>query len=277
MIWLIKLFPIKLLSTITGFLADVKFPRWLLNSLFRCFIRLFSINTDETKLPIADYKNFNAIFTRELKEGSRPIDPNPNAITSPVDGRVVEHGNIEGLNALQVKGVPYSVDKLIRHSEFSQRFVDGAFITLYLSPRDYHRIHTHCRGKAVGVEYNRGALFPVNNLGLYHIQNLFTINERLTTFFDTPFGFTAMVKVGATNVGRIKTIYPLPWSKTELMQKHLFSPLNSLAYDKGDEIARFELGSTVILLFEKNSIQFLKTIQPDQFFQMGQAIAMGIV
>ncbi|MDH4127592.1 MAG: archaetidylserine decarboxylase [Spirochaetota bacterium] len=273
MILLFKILPIRFISKVTGILADLNLPKCLIKPLLSLYVKFFKVNIDEMIHPISHYSTFNDFFTRSINLSSRPISPDPNIIISPVDGTVVEYGNIINDKALQVKGVAYSIFELIINNDYSKRFLNGHFITIYLSPKDYHRIHIPYDGKSIAVEYNRGKLYPVNNIGLYKIKNLFVVNERLTTFFNTSFGLTALVKVGATNVGRIKTVYPLPWTKPEMKKKSLFSKLNNLSYKRGDELARFELGSTIILLFEKDKIDFLETLKSGDSLKMGQSIA----
>jgi len=273
MIILLKLLPKKLISWITGILADIKFPKWFLKGFFRLYIKIFQVNMDEALYPVSHYRTINDFFTRPIKPDCRPIDGDADTITSPVDGRIIEYGDIKDDLALQIKGLPYSIKKLVKHQEYSECFLNGSFITLYLSPKDYHRIHVPFDGKAIAMEYNRGALFPVNDLGLHRIRNLFAINERLTTFFETPFGLSAVVKVAATNVGRIKTKYPLSFTKSDMKRKSLFSSLESISYKKGDELARFEMGSTVILLFKKGSITFLDNLKAGDFLKMGETLA----
>ena len=273
MIILLKLLPKRLISRFSGFLCDLKVPGWLLGKIMKGFVKAFKVNMEEAEYPLSHYKTFNQFFTRPIKPTTRPVDADPKSVVSPVDAKIIELGDIKEYDALQIKGLPYSVEKLITEKEFSKQFYNGHFITLYLSPRDYHRIHTPFDGKGVAVEYNRGALFPVNELGLHRIQNLFAINERLTTFFETSFGKCALVKVGATNVGRILTTYDQPWNKKDMKQKHLFHKMDDLHFKKGDELARFELGSTVILLFSEGSITFKEHLKSGLSLKMGEVLA----
>ncbi|GMT48520.1 MAG: hypothetical protein IEMM0008_0059 [bacterium] len=274
MLILLKLLPKRFIGSITGFLTDFPFPKWFLMGFLKMFVKVLKVNMEEAVYHLSHYRTVNEFFTRPIKQGQRPINGDPNTIVSPVDGRIIEKGDIVDDKALQIKGVPYSITKLIKHEDFSSKFLNGHFITLYLSPKDYHRIHVPYNGTGIAAEYNRGALFPVNNLGLHNIQNLFAINERLTTFFETSFGLSAIVKVAAMNVGRIKTTYEQPWTHKEMKQKKsIFSSLDHISYVKGDEFARFELGSTVILLFEKDAITFLKELGSGRFLKMGETFA----
>ncbi len=274
MLILLKILPKRLMSAITGFLTNVPFPKWFLKGFLKMFVKVLKVNMEEAVYPISHYRTVNDFFTRPIKQSQRPIDSNPDTIVSPVDGRVIEKGDIVNDKALQIKGMPYSITELIKHEDFSRKFLNGHFITLYLSPKDYHRIHLPYNGTGIATEYNRGALFPVNNLGLHNIQNLFAINERLTTFFETSFGLGALVKVAAVNVGKIKTTYQQPWTHKEMKQKRsIFASLDSIFYAKGDELARFEMGSTVILLFEKDSITFVDGLGSGRFLKMGETFA----
>ncbi len=274
MLFLLKILPKRFIGHITGCLTDFPFPKWFLKGFLKVFVKVLKVNMEEAVYPITHYRTVNEFFTRPIRESERPIDSDPNTIISPVDGRVIEKGDIIDDQALQIKGVPYSITKLIKHEDFSSKFLNGHFITLYLSPKDYHRIHVPYDGTGIATEYNRGALFPVNNLGLHNIQNLFAINERLTTFFETSFGLSALVKVAAVNVGRIKTTYEQPWTHKEMKKrKSIFASLDRISYAKGDELARFELGSTVILLFEKDTITFAKDLGSGRFLKMGETFA----
>ncbi len=272
MIILFKILPIKLISRFTGYLADRKLPKWFLNWFLKFYIKFFQVNMEEAQYPLPHYSSVNDFFTRPIKKDYRPIHSDPEIIVSPVDGVIVEYGDIIDDQALQIKGLSYSIRELIQNKDLQEKFINGQFITLYLSPKDYHRIHTALDGTVIASEYNRGKLFPVNDIGLHKVKNLFTVNERLTTFFQTQIGHHALVKVGATNVGRIKTCYDIPWTKQDMKNKSLFKTINNISYKKGDELARFEMGSTVVLLFEGRKITF-QNIQSNQKLLMGQPFA----
>ncbi len=265
--------PQKLISKLGGFLSDIPLPKWFLLRSIRFFVKKYGVNTEEPLHPLSHYRTFNDFFTRTLKPSCRPIDSNANSIVSPVDGKIIEYGNVVEGKALQIKGISYSVNELMIHPQYNKRFTDGHFITLYLSPKDYHRIHCPYDARAIAVEYNKGKLFPVNELGLHHIKQLFTVNERLTTYFETSFGIAAMVKVGAFNVGRIKTNYPLPWSARDMKKGSLTEQLENFSFNKGKDFARFELGSTVILFFEKDRIAFNPGLKSGALLKVGEVLA----
>ena len=274
MTFILKLLPKRCMSIFVGWIADLRLAKFILRPFLRFYIRLFKVNMDEAIYPLEHYNSVNEFFIRPIKPETRPVSQETDIIVAPVDAVVIEFGKIEDDKALQIKGHPYSIKKLIQNQDLAHRFINGSFVTHYLSPKDYHRIHTPYSGQAIASEYNRGALYPVNDMGLNNIPNLFAINERLTTFLQTEAGLIAMVKVAALNVGRIKTEYPEPFSKVQMKSKlPQHKELSGLSYKKAQEIARFEMGSTVILLFESGRISFLDHIKPGDFLKMGEALA----
>ncbi len=248
---LLRLLPKNLLSRLAGFLADLHLPSPVLSSLIRLYAQIYKIQLDELKLPVSRMKTFNDFFTRELKTGLRPIDQNPANIVSPVDGKIAEFGKIEQGLLIQAKGVLFSLADLVGEKDAAQ-FDQGYFVTIYLSPADYHRIHTPIAGEVGRFSYFSGNLWPVNSFGVQHIGGLFALNERIVTSIKGERGTVNLVKVGATIVGRISLDYTNRCTnKGEATQINL--PLiPPKKYQKGDEIGRFQLGSTAILLFEKN-------------------------
>ena len=267
----LKLLPKNLFSKVMGKLAEARLPSPLLQSFLKLYCTYYAVNLQEmANTSLKQFNTFNEFFTRQLDPQKRPIDDDPESVISPVDGKIAEFGEIKNGLLLQTKGVLYSISDLVG-KKMARIFKDGYFITLYLSPSDYHRIHTPVSGTINDFSYFSGNLWPVNDLGVSLIGGLFSLNERIVTSIKSECGTVAVVKVGATVVGKIKLNYSdLSSNKGEKNQLHLpVFPIKS--YQKGDEIGRFQLGSTVILLFEKDRFKPLQLLQ-DQSIKMGQAL-----
>ncbi len=267
----LRLLPKNLVSKLLGKLADLQLPSPLLVSFIQLYSRIYAVNLNEIKAPsLEKFKTFNDFFTRQLNPKSRPIDNDPDSVISPVDGSVAEFGDIANGLMIQTKGVYYSLTDLVgpKHAKL---FKDGFFITLYLSPSDYHRIHAPISGRVTEFSYFSGNLWPVNDFGVKHIGGLFSINERIVTALEGKSSSVGMVKVGATVVGKIKVEYSdLTSNSGEKTQLYL-PVFPARLYEKGDEVGRFQLGSTVILLFEKD--RFKPTdLRKGKAVKMGQAI-----
>jgi phosphatidylserine decarboxylase len=256
--------------------------RWARSPLSRyaipLFIRRFRVDLEEVEKPWQDYPNLLEFFIRRLKPNARPVDPSPNTGVSPVDGVISQFGEITEGALIQTKGVTYRlVDLLGGDSEQAARYDGGMFVTIYLSPRDYHRIHAPAAGEVTNVSYIPGQLFPVNTFGVRAIRRLFVRNERLITFLRTSLGTIAVVKVGATNVGSIRLSFDpkVATRSTErrFMQKTYEPPIR---LSKGQEMGRFEFGSTVILLFEPGRVEWTSDWVTGTALKMGQPIVRGI-
>lgn len=220
------------------------------------FVRIYNIDVAEAERPLEDYPHINAFFTRRLKQGVRPIFPDPHVAVSPVDAMITSLGTISADRVMWVKGKPYSLEEMLQDEEKVARFENGSFIVLYLSPRDYHRIHAPVSGRILGTAHHKGTVYPVNPTGLSLIDGVLAKNERLITYLDTGVTQVAVVKVGAMNVASIS------WSDR----------LRSPEVNKGDELAYFEFGSTVILLFEPGSFTFWEGLKEGDTVKMGQPI-----
>lgn len=270
------LVPQHLLSRAVGYLAECNQP-WLKNWLIKSFIKHFNVDMSEAEDPsIHAYKNFNSFFTRALKPGIRPIDEGTASITSPADGEISEMGKIEYGRILQAKGRGYGLTNLLGGSqERSKPFIDGSFCTIYLSPKDYHRVHMPCAGQLVDAIYIPGDLYSVNQTTADSVDNLFARNERLVCMFDTDQGPMAMVLVGAMIVAGIETswsgqVAPLTKAPLRIFQNQADQ---SLTLQRGDEMGRFKLGSTVILLFPPNTIDWREKLSAGSSVKMGEMIA----
>lgn len=251
-----------------GFLAGVRWPKPILKVWIGLFRAAYKI--DFREVAARDYHNFNEFFTRELRPECRPIEPHPASVACPVDGVVGCFGTIDEGTLFQAKGIPYSLKNLVVDDPYVEIFQKGSYITLYLSPRHYHRIHAPISGAIEELFYIPGHLFPVNSFAIENIPGIFTLNERLLTLLSHPTGGkVGVVKVGATVVGKIKVVYDTVESNTS--KKTISKQYENLSIQKGAELGRFELGSTVILLFSQK-ISF-RNLQPRQEVLFGQAIA----
>jgi len=270
------LLPHHALSRLVALLANSHWPL-LKNPFIFLFMRHFKVNLSEAI--IQDYRqfdNFNAFFTRQLLDDARPIQGDDSVIVSPADGAVSQLGAIQDHLIFQAKGINYSaVDLLGGNQQDAESFRNGRFITIYLSPRDYHRIHMPIAGTLKKTVYVPGRLFSVNQRTTDRVSGLFTRNERLVCLFDTPAGPMALILVGAMIVAGIETVWAgqvCPNRHGELSTDYSGqSPTIELG--KGAEMGRFKLGSTVILLFGPDAVSLEKEIQADNSIRLGEAIA----
>jgi phosphatidylserine decarboxylase len=247
---------------------------WFKNALIRGFLRLFDVDmqdamqTDPLKFP-----TFNEFFTRALKPGTRPLAPDADAIACPVDGAVSECGAIEGESLLQAKGRRYTLTDLLAGQPWARRFEGGSFATIYLAPFNYHRIHMPLQGRLEETWYVPGRLFSVNTLTARFVPRLFARNERVVTLFETPAGAFALVMVGALNVGSMATVWAgdiAPAARRVVTRL----PPASVTLDKGAELGRFNMGSTVILLFEPARAQWRAGLQAGVAVRLGETIGL---
>lgn len=270
---LISVLPQNLISKVFGWFSLIPFPGPIRRPLIRAFAAAYKINLEEAEKPLEEYPSLNAFFIRHLKEGVRPIDADPRSIVSPVDARASRFGNItEGL-LIQTKGIVYTLKDLLGSAERAEPYLEGKYMVLYLSPQDYHRMHTPVECKVNGFNYAPGKLFPVNDIAVEGLHGLFPKNERLTSFLVSPRGRIAMIKVGATNVGKIRVTYD------SIRTNRFFRKKRDVNYDppremaKGAEIGRFEMGSTVILLFERDTVEFAERMYEGIKVRLGEPIA----
>ena len=248
--------PQHLLSRCTGWLAELRQPVWLKNWAIGLFVRHFKVDMSEAVEPdYQRYGNFNEFFTRALVEGARPIAQAD--IVCPADGAVSQLGEIrEGL-CFQAKGKYFSTEELLGGDDArASLFAGGQFATIYLSPRDYHRVHMPLAGRLSATSYIPGKLFSVNGVTAENVDRLFARNERLVCHFDTEAGPMAMILVGAMVVAGIETVWSgqvAPPPKRPLVTDFADLPA-PVELAKGQEMGRFKLGSTVILLFPKDTM-----------------------
>jgi len=270
--------PKHTISILAGKLAEVK-SSWLKNLFIKQFAKAYKIDMSNAVEPeLSNYACFNDFFTRAIHLDSRPIDPDKNSFCSPVDGAMSQFGAIETGRIIQAKNHHYSALELLGgDSKQAEIFEEGEFCTIYLAPKDYHRIHMPCDGELISMAHVPGQLFSVNPLTAQNVPKLFARNERVVSIFETPFGKMALVAVGATIVGSIETTWAgnitPPTRKTV---KHWDYDDQEIKLKKGEEMGRFKLGSTVILLMENRNWQWHQSIQLEGDLVLGQKLVSDI-
>ena len=270
------------LSRLVGKFAAAE-AGWLTTRAIRSFIKAYDINMSEAKLKNAeDFKTFNDFFTRELDDGARTIDSNDLALCYPVDGAISQQGDIVDGQLIQAKGFNYSLTSLLGgDSATAAPFQDGKFSCIYLAPKDYHRIHMPMSGTLREMIYVPGELFSVNPLTANNVPGLFARNERVVTIFDTEHGQLAMVLVGATIVASIETTWAgtitPPAGKDIFKWTYPADGVDAIRLNKGDEMGRFKLGSTVVATFSPNMINFNEAAGPETVTRLGEHYADIIV
>lgn len=276
--WLQYPLPHHLLSRLARWLMRNQ-TLWLKDNLIRWFVRRHGIRLEEARYTrIAAYPHFEAFFTRALRPEARPVTRDPGAVASPVDGTMSQCGTVERSRLLQAKGRTYSLAELLGGSpQRAEPFQGGEFCTTYLSPRDYHRVHMPLDGTLREMVHIPGRLFSVNPATVRHVPRVFARNERLVCRFDTEAGPMAVVLVGALVVGGIETtwagtITPPSASRT-LAWRYPASGEEAVHLGRGDELGRFTLGSTVILLFGPDRVRWEPVTAPGTRVLMGERIA----
>lgn len=264
--------PHHLLSRLVGMLAACE-VRWLKNPAIRWFIRRYGVNMNEaTRQQPEDFRSFNDFFTRELREDARPVSSESGAVVSPADGVISAIGDIRQGRLIQAKGRDFSLQDLLGgNATLAGEFQDGSFATVYLSPKDYHRVHMPAAGALRQMVYVPGRLFSVNQLTSESIPDLFARNERAVCVFDTDQGPMAVIMVGAMIVAAIDTV----WAGQVAPARGGINRQDyggNLALEKGEEMGRFRLGSTAIILFGPGMNHWLPELQTGSAVQMGQQI-----
>jgi len=267
-----KILPKKLLTEIAGLLAECRW-RPFKNLLIRVFCRYYRVDLSHAQIKDAsEYASFNDFFTRALEPEARPINGALNSMVSPADGTVSAFGNLQSSSLLQAKGILYQASELLVDDMLATKLEAGCFITIYLSPKDYHRVHVPLAGKLMSVTYIPGRLFSVNDETARTVDGLFSLNERIVAQFQTPNFTYALVMVGAMIVGGMETT-----ATGRIRRKRQLVELNERAgkqYDKGEEFGRFHLGSTVILVLPKVAdISFAEELIEGSAVSMGEILA----
>ncbi len=267
------LLPKQLLTTLAGRFASAKAGA-VTTAVIRWFVARYGVAMHEAAEPeIARYTTFNEFFTRPLRRDARPLADAP--LVCPVDGAVSQCGAVNGDRIFQAKGHHYTTTALVGgDAELSRQFVDGQFATIYLSPRDYHRIHMPCAGQLTRMVYVPGDLFSVNPLTAAHVPGLFARNERVVCVFDGVNGPFVMVLVGATIVGSMATVWHgvVNPPRARAVREWRYEP-GAVTLKRGDEMGRFLLGSTVVLLFPAGNPPLSATWGPLHPVRMGEAMA----
>jgi phosphatidylserine decarboxylase len=270
------LFPKQALTAFAGFVAS-KERGWVTTEIIRRFVAKYQVNMGEALDPdIASYKTFNDFFTRALRPGARPIAAAD--LVSPVDGAISQFGRIEQDQIFQAKGHRYSTTAMVGgDATLAAGYANGSFATLYLSPRDYHRIHMPCDGRLTRMIYVPGDLFSVNPVTARGVPGLFARNERTVCVFESARGPFVLILVGATIVGSMATVWHgvvnPPRGKDVREWTYTDEPTSAVYLRQGDEMGRFLLGSTVVMLFPKGPLQFNPAWTPAREIRLGEAMA----
>ncbi|TYA29739.1 phosphatidylserine decarboxylase [Aggregatibacter actinomycetemcomitans] len=264
------------LTQLAGWFAKQKWGA-VTHFVIKLFAKKYNVDMSEAKKEnFSDYENFNQFFIRELKDGARKINENPTALCLPADGRVSQIGHIDDELLLQAKGHFFSLsDLLAGDEELVNTFKNGEFATIYLSPRDYHRVHMPCDATLRKMIYVPGALFSVNPFLAEHVSNLFARNERVICLFDTEFGPMVQILVGATITASMSTVWAgvINPPRADEVKVWTYQEENAVKLTKGQEMGAFQLGSTVINLFPANRVTLTEHLQVDEPVRVGEILA----
>jgi phosphatidylserine decarboxylase len=270
----LRLLPRKRLSRAIGRVAARPTSPSLLARAIDLYVRAYDVDLSECEVPSGGFRTFNEFFTRPLREGARPLDADPSAILSPADGRVEDAGPIDARGTFLIKGRPYSLEELLGGADEAARLAGGQFVVVYLSPRDYHRVHAPVTGEITRARHLGGTLFPVNRIGVEHVPKLFAKNERVVVVQSSPaFGDVVTVLVGALVVGGIGLAFDrgLVTRRGRAGGETRYrAPRPTVA--RGGELGWFELGSTAIVLVPAAARAEL-AVAPGAPIRMGRAIA----
>ena len=264
------------LTQLAGWFAQQKWGA-VTHFVIKAFAKKYNVDMSEAnKENFSDYESFNQFFIRELKDDARKINENPTALCLPADGRVSQIGHIDDERLLQAKGHFFSLsDLLAGDEELVNTFKNGEFATIYLSPRDYHRVHMPCDATLRKMIYVPGDLFSVNPFLAEHVPNLFARNERVICVFDTAFGPMVQILVGATITASMSTVWAgvINPPRTGEIKVWTYQEDNAIKLTKGQEMGAFQLGSTVINLFPANSVTLAEHLEVDVPVRMGEILA----
>lgn len=264
------------LTQLAGWFAQQKWGA-VTHFVIKVFAKKYNVDMSEAKKEnFSDYESFNQFFIRELKDNARKINENPTALCLPADGRVSQIGHIDDDRLLQAKGHFFSLsDLLAGDEELVNTFKNGEFATIYLSPRDYHRVHMPCDATLRKMIYVPGDLFSVNPFLAEHVPNLFARNERVICVFDTAFGPMVQILVGATITASMSTVWAgvINPPRTGEVKVWTYQGDSAIKLTKGQEMGAFQLGSTVINLFPANSVTLAEHLEVDVPVRMGEILA----
>lgn len=270
-----RFFPQRALSDFAGLCANCRLP-WIKNRLIQYFVWKYPVNlTEAQETNPYQYATFNDFFTRRLQSTARPISSGIHDLVSPADGCISQLGNIDHEKIFQAKGHHFTVQELLGGDQkLSAPFMNGSFLTAYLAPKDYHRVHMPLDGHLSHMIYVPGRLFSVNFKTAETIPNLFARNERVIAFFNTSIGRVAIVLVGAMIVGSIETVWAGTITPPRRQSIQTWDYQNPIFLKRGAEMGCFKLGSTVILLFEPNTVAWDQGLATAHPIQVGQRLGM---
>ena len=264
------------LTQLAGWFAQQKWGA-VTHFVIKAFAKKYNVDMSEAKKEnFSDYESFNQFFIRELKDDARKINENPTALCLPADGRVSQIGHIDDERLLHAKGHFFSLsDLLAGDEELVNTFKNGEFATIYLSPRDYHRVHMPYDATLRKMIYVPGDLFSVNPFLAEHVPNLFARNERVICVFDTAFGPMVQILVGATITASMSTVWAgvINPPRTGEVKVWTYQGDSAIKLTKGQEMGAFQLGSTVINLFPANSVTLAEHLEVDVPVRMGEILA----
>lgn len=269
--WIVKLLPRKRISKFVGKWAFKKFPKSLQVQINLAYAKWFQINLNETEFPYYDYNSLGDFFIRRLKPSARPLAPE--MLVHPADSQIVQHGRINNQTLVQAKGRDYSLDKFIQIPDAREKYNGGYFVTYYLSPKDYHRVHSPVSGFITQIQYCTGDLWPVNHWALAVIPELYSENERIYVEIATENGPVGVVFVGATNVGSIVLNFDRKIFTNWKLKTHRKVYEQPIDIQKGAELGMFKMGSTVVVIYNKELIDgFKDRLSIKEFVKVGQSL-----
>ena len=271
----VRVLPRKRLSRALGTVASTRAPQPILDGAIAAFVRAYGVDLTEVDVPPEGFRSFDEFFTRKLRSGARVVDPDPRALISPADGRLDDLGEITAHGQLRVKGRLYTAADLLGDREAAVMYEGGRYFVVYLSPRDYHRVHAPTCGDVQCVRYVPGTLFPVNRIGTDHLSQVFARNERLAIVQESAVhGTVTTIMVGAIGVGRIELSFDdLQTNRGDApgLRKYADVPI---ALDRGDELGVFHMGSTAIVMTPR-ACRLDLDAQASTPIRMGERMAVG--
>lgn len=270
----LRVLPRKRLSRMLGRLADVPAPQPVLDQMMRAYVRAYQVDMSEYVVPEAGFRTFDEFFTRRLRPGARTVDPDPAVLVSPADGRLEDTGPIDLGATCRVKGRLYEIGELLGETLDAARFDGGTYWIIYLSPRDYHRVHAPVSGRVTALRHVGGTLYPVNSIGLTHVPRLFARNERVVVHQQSEIhGEVVSIMVGAIGVGRIEVSFDDLRTNVGKSRGGVRRYENGEArLERGSELGVFHLGSTVMVMTRPQAgLRSLR--QPGDTVRMGEALA----
>lgn len=269
----LRLLPRKRISRALGAVAATRAPQAIVSRAINAFVKAYDVDMEQAIVPAGGYRSFDDFFTRELEPGARPIDADPTAVTSPADGKIEDFGPVDLEASVTVKGKPYRVGDLLGDVELGEAYQGGNYFIVYLSPRDYHRVHTPVAGRVVAARHVPGTLYPVNRIGTEFVPRLFARNERVVTLqASEQHGEVVTIMVGAIGVGHISMSYDA--IETNVGRESGLKRYGSEGpyLDRGAELGLFHLGSTAVVFLPPSDLEWC--VAPGDMVYMGQRIAV---